>query len=275
LSLVTELVFWWSLSAAKGHDRKCFPPLKKLAGNLILFDLGYWDFGLLRDLIKAGAFFLSRVKANAVIEILEVKSGLNKKKYLGQDLLRCQLPKKRKKKIIEVLGTFGGTGHDPITLRVIGFWNKSLHSYHWYTTNLTVSAELIYPLYRLRWQIELAFKASKSSLRLADAPSANSNIIKSLLFSNIIATLIAFPLGNCTSTDLPDEQRASVSLQRSAKLLVNLATDFRTFLLSKGKDALDVLVTKIKLLTRELYDPNFKKRLSTGRQAIDLAEEIG
>jgi hypothetical protein len=272
MSLVSGLIVWWAMTAAKVHDRKCFPPLKLLAGRLILFDLGYWDFGLLRDLIKAGAFFLSRVKANAVIEIIEVKAGLDKKKYLGQDLLRCRLPGKRRRKIIEVIGTFGGVGHEPITLRVIGFWNKTLRTYHWYTTNLTVPAKLIYPLYRLRWQLELAFKSSKASFRLADAPSANSNIIKSLLLANILATLIAFPLANCTSKDLNNEKRTSVSLQRSAKFLINLAREFRTFILGEGEKLLDSLIDKINLMASELYDPNFRKRSSTGRQAIDLSK---
>ncbi len=272
MSLVSGLLVWWTMTAAKVHDRKCFPPLKMLAGRLILFDLGYWDFGLLRDLGKAGAFFLSRIKSNAVIEIIEVKTGLNNKKYVGQDLLRCELPKKRKRKIIEVLGTFGGVGHEPITLRVIGFWNKKLGSYHWYTTNLTVPAKLIYPLYRLRWQLELAFKSSKASFRLADAPSANSNIIKSLLLANILAILIAFPLANCTTKDFNEEKRTSVSLQRSAKFLINIANEFRAFLIGRGKKVLSSLVDKIRLLAPELYDPNFQKRSSTGRQAIDLSK---
>ena len=171
---------------------------------------------------------------------------------------------------METIGTFGGTGHEPITLRVIGFWNKNLHVYHWYTTNLTVPAKLIYSLYRLRWQLELAFKSSKGSFRQADAPSANSNFIKTLLLANILATLIAFPLANCTTKDLSGEKRTSVSLQRSAKLLINLAGEFKTFILGKGKKLLEALASKINLMLPELYDPYFCKRPSTGRQAMDL-----
>lgn len=274
MSLVSGAVLWYAMSEAKLHDRKCFPPLKLLAGRLILFDLGYWDFGLLRNLIAAKAFFLSRVKANAVIEIIKVTSGLNMDRYIGQDLLRCKLPKKGRQATIDLEGKFGGSGHDPITLRIVGFWNYSQGCYHWYTTNLTVSAELMYPLYRLRWQLELAFKASKSSFRLADTPSTNSNIIETLLLANIVATLIAFPLAKIVSEELPSDKRTSVSLQRSAKLMISIAGELYSFLIERGRGLGDQLIVRIKNLTRELYDPNYKKRASTGRLACDLARSL-
>ena len=39
-------VDWFELTAATSHDRKSFPPLRSLVGKLIIFDLGYWDYGL-------------------------------------------------------------------------------------------------------------------------------------------------------------------------------------------------------------------------------------
>ncbi len=53
---------------------------------------------------------------------------------------------------------------ETLACRVIGFWNPSEKCYHWYMTNLKVYAYVIYPLYRIRWQIELIFKACKNSL---------------------------------------------------------------------------------------------------------------
>ena len=74
---------------------------------------------------------------------------------------------------------------------VIGFWNKSTTSYHWYVTNLAAEAKLINVLYRIRWQVELQFKAAKTSLQLADMPSANPAIIVNLLLASIAATLLS------------------------------------------------------------------------------------
>jgi len=83
--LLTGLLTWFQLTPTKTHDRKCFPEVKQLTGKLVLFDLGYWDFGLLQAIEKAGGFFLSRLKSNAVIEIAEVVQGLSKQ-WVGHAL---------------------------------------------------------------------------------------------------------------------------------------------------------------------------------------------
>ena len=162
-------VDWFNLTEATSHDRMSFPPLQSLVGKLIIFDLGYWDYGLLADIKKIGGFFLSRVKVNASIRVIKVISGLPSK-FEGRGLFDWRLPN-RKNKIIEVIGQFSVDCKPLFEARVIGFWNASTSQYHWYTTNLIAPAELIYPLYRLRWQIELIFKAFKSSFRLADIPT--------------------------------------------------------------------------------------------------------
>jgi IS4 transposase len=62
--------------------------------------------------------------------------------------------------------------------------------YHWYLTNLQVPAQLIYPLYRNRWQIELLFKSLKSSFHLNEIPSNNPVLIENLVLANLIASVI-------------------------------------------------------------------------------------
>ena len=78
--------------------------------------------------------------------------------------------------------------------RLIGFWNPANKCYHWYVTNLSVPAKLIYPLYRLRWQCELLFKAAKSSLNLSDISSSDVNIIQSLVLGSIAVMALTQPL---------------------------------------------------------------------------------
>ena len=58
-------------------------PLDELAKNICVKHILGYD--------SLGAFFLSRVKTNAVIEIIEVNAGLDKKKYVGQDLGRRKI----------------------------------------------------------------------------------------------------------------------------------------------------------------------------------------
>ncbi|RZB36621.1 MAG: hypothetical protein SRB2_01923 [Desulfobacteraceae bacterium Eth-SRB2] len=52
-------------------------------------------------------------------------------------------------------------------------------------------AEWIYPIYRLRWQIELFFKSIKSMLHADQITSENENIVLVTAYSSILASLIA------------------------------------------------------------------------------------
>jgi IS4 transposase len=114
---------------------------------------------------------------------------------------------------------------------VIGFWNPVEKDYHWYITNLAAAAYLIYPLYRLRWQIELIFKACKNSLNANGITSCDENIIESLLLASIAAHLSTHTLFNISLEQLEDEQQLAASFQRVAKVAVVLAQDFIMFLL--------------------------------------------
>ena len=268
--IMTGLLIWFQLTPGKRHDRKCFPEMASLTGKLVIFDLGYWDYGLLQAIEKAEGFFLSRVKSNAVIYVKEVIQGLSKE-VIGQSLLSLDLSRK-KGSIIEVIAE--KIYQDNLRrYRVIGFWNPVEKDYHWYIKNLTVAAYLIYPLYRLRWQIELIFKACKNSLNVNQITSEDKNIIESLLLASIAAHLSTHTLFNIGMKELDEEQQLAMSFQRVAKVAVVLARDFIMFLLHSSREYFDDLVDKIKLFVNEIFDPNYKKRETSLAQIHKLLLE--
>ena len=228
-----------------------------MKGKLVIFDLGYWDYDLLYVIEKAGGFFLSRLKSNAVIHIAEVVQGLSKQ-VIGQALLSLDLSHK-KGNIIEVFTTKIYEGK-VLRYRVIGFWNPVEKGYHWYITNLLAAAYLIYPLYRLRWQIELIFRACKNSLNANQITSSDKNIIESLLLASIAAQLSTHTLFNLGIEQIEEDQQLAMSFQRIAKVAVVLAGDFIRFLLNSSREHFDNLLHKIKLFANEMFDPNYKKR---------------
>ena len=142
----------FALSASATHDRQVFPELSSLSGQLIVFDLGYWDYGLFAQLEAAKVRFLSRVKTNAALVITDVVSGLGKR-HRGRKLstLRFQ---RRGPALVEALAALPGDPDGP-RFRLIGVWNPTDKKYHWYLTNLAVAADVLYPLYRVRWQLEI------------------------------------------------------------------------------------------------------------------------
>ncbi|MGK5090953.1 transposase [Deltaproteobacteria bacterium TL4] len=132
--------------------------------------------------------------------------------------------------------------------------------YHWYITNLRALAKIMYPLYRLRWQIELIFKGVKQSLNANRLTSNNPNIIESLLFASLAAQLISMVILRVGSTQLNGEQQLARSFQRISKIAVVLANDFVNFFLRLTKHPFNDLVEKIILFAKELFDPNYQHR---------------
>lgn len=270
--LLKGTLTWFQLTPSSTHDRKCFPPLEMLKGILIIFDLGYWDYGLLYAINQAEGFFLSRVKSDAVIYIKTVIQGLPQK-AIGKSLLSINISDKNGS-IIEVTMNKTHDGH-LLNYRVIGFWNPLTKEHHWYITNLLVAAHLIYPLYRLRWQIELIFKACKSSLNANQITSGDKNIIESLLLASIIAHLSTYTIFTIGIEQMDEEKQWAVSFQRIAKVAVLLARDFILFLLNSSQEYIDALVRKIRLFADELYDPNYKKREPSLARVNRLLSEGG
>jgi putative transposase len=266
---LTGVVEWFRLTPSRTHDRKCFPDLPLLKGKLILFDLGYFDYDLMLAIDNIGGFFLSRLKSNAVISVVEVVQGLSKR-ALGKSLLSLDLPRKKGEIIEAIVEKVCQAG--TLRYRAIGFWNPVEKCYHWYVTNLTVPACIIYPLYRFRWQIELIFKACKNSLNANQITSGDKNIIESLLLASIAAHLCTHTILTSSLTHLDEEQQQAISFQRIAKVAVVLSREFVMFLLHRAKEHLDHLLEKIKLFASELFDPNYKKRETSLRRIYRMLE---
>jgi len=248
---------WFRLSPSSTNDRKCFPDLALLKNKLIIFDLGYYDYGLLLAIDKIGGFFLSRLKTNATVTLVKVIKGAPKK-AIGKSLLSLNF-RKNKGTIIEVL-VEKVVKKEILQCRAIGFWNPDKNRYHWYLTNLNVAASLIYPLYRIRWQIELIFKACKNSLNANQITSGNKNIIESLLLSSIASYLSTYTILDNSFFHIAEKKKYSISFQRICKIAVVLGRDFIRFLLLPLKEYLDEILEKIKLFSDEITDPNYKNR---------------
>jgi IS4 transposase len=263
--ILNGVMVWFQLSPGTTNDSQCFPNLTQLKNKLVIFDLGYYSYSLLLAIDNAGGFFLSRLKANASVTIKAVISGLPKK-AVGESLLSINFTRGQEDPIIEAIIKKEISKEKTVQCRAIGFWNPSKKMYHWYLTNLVVSAHLIYPLYRLRWQIELIFKACKNSLNANQITSTNRRIIRNLLHASIISYLSTHTLLSNSIIYLNEQQQQAISFQRVCKIAVTLAQDFKLFLLNSSKKYLHSLLEKIKLFSDEIFDPNYRSRkTSRGR----------
>ncbi len=261
INVFSGMLLWNQITSGRTHDSKCFPDIANLIGKLVIFDLGYWDYGLLQQLENIGSFYLSRLRSDAEIIIREIIQGGLSKKFLGASLLKV-CGHKNRGGIIEVYCDHVGK-ESIIRLRVIGFWNPIELRYHWYVTNLKVVASAIYTLYRLRWQIELMFKGCKQSLRLDDITSGDKNIIMSLLFGSLIAQLTSQTILRSCLSKLSEDKKFAISYQRISNVFVHISHYVIAFLFDDCKNNLDLLLKNIELFANELFDPNYRNRKSS------------
>lgn len=269
MNLLSGVGEWFCLTEATCHERTVFPPMKMLKGALLIFDLGYWDYSLFAELMSQGAFFLSRVKDRALIQITAVPARSRCKKALGKYLFSVKWTK-FSGKVVDFIGTVHLGEMVYSDMRIIGFWNAGAKKYHWYITNLPIPAKVFYPLYRLRWQIELLFKTGKSSLSLADIPSSSPQIIVNLILAAITANLIAQPLARTTLNNATEEIQASISVQRSGFVFVHLAGDLARYLLSGMIESLNAIKKKLLCLITEFVDPNRNSRATSMQMMANM-----
>lgn len=189
--------------------------LSKTANELIIKDLGYFDKDYFYNIEKKQAFFISRIKTNTIIYTLEkgVYKVLDFEKELKRDI--NSLDKKFFLKL---------SSEDMYEIRLTGVRlpqkvsdEKKRKAYKnaknngrqlsreeiimldWFLviTNVPqdcLGIETICELYRLRWQIELQFKALKSSMDFDKFSKAGKYYFKCLFYGKLIMLLFVMKI---------------------------------------------------------------------------------
>jgi len=88
---------------------------------------------------SAGSFFLSRIKTGARIQVTALPLTVQWTYPIGKNLFDLNW-KKFRGDIFEAIGSVLVDGEE-IEMRVLGFWNPWLKTYHWYATNLKIGVD--------------------------------------------------------------------------------------------------------------------------------------
>jgi len=164
-----------NVANAREHDIKGIKKVPYEAGDVLVFDRGYADYEYFLTLCKEKAWFVTRLKSNAVYKRVgkrQVKEGGNiKSDYeiiipsLSNDIVL--------RKIII---------RDPET-------NKKITLL---TNNLNWSAKTVADVYKDRWQIELFFKAIKQNLKIKKFYGNSKNAVMTQIWIALIAYLLFY-----------------------------------------------------------------------------------
>ena len=199
-SLSTKLPTRFRTTDGKTHERSQLPTGEWVAGALVLFDLGYYDFWLFDRIDTNGGWFVSRVKEDAnfdIVEELRTWRG-NSIPLEGQSLQDVLDDLQRQEIDVEITLSFdrkrGSCVSTTRTFRLVGVRNEDSGEYHLYLTNLArddYSPPDIAQLYRARWEIELLFKELKSRFGLEEIETTDAYIIEALIIMAAISLLMS------------------------------------------------------------------------------------
>jgi len=166
------------ITDGKTHEineaRKAFFPPE----SVLVMDRGYVDFGWLKDLDSKGVFFVTRLKKNADIEIVE--QFLTNKKH---DHILCD-------EDIRLTGFYPSKAY-PERLRLVKVYDKENdQTLHLLTNQLSWTADTISQLYKARWDIEVFFKHIKQLFRVKTFVGTSANAVRIQLWCAMIAILL-------------------------------------------------------------------------------------
>jgi hypothetical protein len=208
-SLLSSCFSTIEIMKAPGNDTTYSEKLLSLVNKdeLLITDLGYYSIPFFKKLSAKGAYFLSRVRSNCIVfqeqngkmehlnlnQILDNRPFVDEEVFLGyRKLTACRLVATRlPENIINDRRRKANKKARSSGSQVTKDETKLL-AYNIIITNAKedkLPAEVVFELYRARWQIELIFKCCKSHLKLARVSQCGRYQLECLIYGRLIAAV--------------------------------------------------------------------------------------
>jgi len=168
---------WALVTDGKTHEVKAAWTLRFEAGTIVAMDRAYNDYRLFARWCDEGVFFVTRLKDNAVYEVVARRETTE-----GGNILRD-----------ETIRLTGALAKEkcPHLLRRIVVWDKENEREIVLLTNIAhLAASTVAGIYKERWQIELFFKALKQNLKIKTFVGVSENALRIQIWTALIAMLI-------------------------------------------------------------------------------------
>ena len=165
------------ITEGKVSDVKVVPQFHFVPGTIVVDDRAYNDYALFGQWTVQGISFVTRMKDNALYEVVGDK----------------EIPQNRhilKDQLIELRG-LGAIEKCPCPLRRIETYDPGTDKVLVFLTNqLEFGATTIASIYKDRWQMEIFFKALKQNLKIKTFVGTGANAVKIQIWTALIAMLI-------------------------------------------------------------------------------------
>ncbi len=169
----------FAVTSARVND---ITPAKRFpieAGATYVFDKGYYDFGFWAELDAQGCRFVTRVKKNSPLSVIETRPVEPDGPLLADQVARLskRLARSRKNPFDKPVRL--------VTLRIDSGREITLIS-----NDLQAPAAEIAALYKQRWQVELFFKWVKQNLKIRHFLGTSENAVRIQILTALIAYLL-------------------------------------------------------------------------------------
>src|SRR5437762_3625165 len=146
-------------------------------GSIVAMDRAYIDYELWAKWTTQGMFFVTRLRHDLSIDVVDNRSVPQNRNVLQDDLIR--------------LSSRQGQRDYPFPLRRIIVWNEEAQeSIVLLTNHLDFGASTIANIYRQRWQIEVFFKTLKQNLKIKTFVGTSENALLIQIWTALIALLL-------------------------------------------------------------------------------------
>jgi hypothetical protein len=165
------------ITEARRHDRPVARLLNPAPGSIIAFDRAYNDYGLFAQWTRAGIYFVTRMKENALFRVVRKQRVPQNRNILSDEFIRLTGVHAREK--------------CPYLLRRVVVWDPEQERQIVLLTNhLDFGATTISTIYKERWQIELFFKTLKQHLKVKTFVGTSENALRIQIWTALIALLL-------------------------------------------------------------------------------------
>ena len=164
------------ITEGKSSDIKVARRMRFEPGTVLAIDRGYIDYDWFVDLTRQGVYFVTRLKRNAVVEVIEDRPVPK-----NRNILKDQV----------VFFPHHSEAGDAYFFRLVEVWvPEKEKSIIFLTNHLDFGATTIAAIYKDRWSVELFFKALKQNLKIKTFLGTSANAVKTQIWTALIAMLL-------------------------------------------------------------------------------------
>lgn len=145
--------------------------------TIVVDDRGYNDYRLFSNWTETGVYFVTRMKDNALFEVVEEREPPQNRNIVTDQIIRLT-GTGAQKKCTHLLRRIEAVREDTGEMLVF------------LTNHLGLGASTIAAIYKDRWQIELFFKAIKQNLKIKTFVGTSANAVKTQIWTALISMLL-------------------------------------------------------------------------------------